>query len=178
MQGPVAAPQKKSGLTKMLIGCGALFALSLPVCGILAAIAVPAFQRSINKSKEAEAIIQMNMLVTNAEIDWLTDCAFAPALAQTGDPKMTCGETHVPTINDPEALGTMGSLDGAMYFIYSTEVTPQGGDEVMYTIRAQHDFDCGSPEVHTTEIVITGTKDADGTCTTSTAPAFTLNEFE
>lgn len=171
-------PEKKSNMTKILIGCGVLGLVSLPVCGILAAIAIPAFLRSVKKSKEAEALAVTRQFADFAKTEWEMNCAFPPPLEATNDPVMSCGGAkNLPSVSDPAAHGAI-SLSDPMYFIYSTELTSTGADEAIFTIEARHDFNCDSPQMHTVQINVTGSKAADGTCTALIAPSRTLNEFE
>lgn len=176
MPQPVQPQQKKSKLP-WLIGCGVLLLLAVPVCGIFSAIAIPAFLRSVKKSKEAEANVMTTKMATGAQMYWEMNCAFPAALPPTSDLAASCGGAKaVPSVQDtsvPDALGV--SFIDPMYFVYSTEIE-EFGDTANYVIRAQADFQCGGP-AHTIEVRITGMKDGD-TCTAEIQPAVSMHEFE
>lgn len=175
---PQSAPSEpKKSKAPWLIGCGALLLFSMVMCGVLAAIAVPAFQRSVNRSKESEAQMMLMKLATGAQAQWEMSCSFPGELPRTGDLTTWCGGVKgMPVIQDTSVTDALGvSFAEPMYFIYSTEVE-DSGDSANYVIRAEADFECGGP-AHTIELRVIGTKEGD-TCTSDISPSTTLHEFE
>lgn len=171
--------QKKSALPKILIGCGVLFLVALPLCGILSAITIPAFLRSVNKSKESEAQGMIVRMTQNARASWMSEaCAFPESLPPTGTiAQASGGQKYLPTI--PESLRSdMGVSPGdQLYFVYSTQIKSEGA-QTLYTVTAQADFDGDGQVFHTMTSTVTGEKDESGGCDATISPLATTNLFQ
>ena len=158
---------EKKGNNKALIIALVLVFGGFAVCGcggILAAIAIPAFQKFQNASKSAEARVTTRALASNAEIAFSEGCAFPSPFASTFDPTQCCGgEMCVATGEGPDWASNV-SLNETFY-AYSAQPGP--GDT--FVITATKDFNCsGAP--HTISITVRGSKEGES-CHATSDPA-------
>ncbi len=172
-------PKKRKTWVTVLIVLGAIVALSIPVCGVLGAIAVPAFLRSVKKSKTSESAMTLVRLQSAAEYSWQDTCEFPPAFAPTAQVGSFCGgaKTGVNFSAKDAFAKYSATLPDPSYFAYSGTLEEDAEGNKVYRIRAQADFNCGG-EVHTTEVVVVGKKDESGSCTAESQPSVTMYEFE
>ena len=171
-------PQKTSRSRVVLILVVAVFAM-VPCCGVFAAIAIPAFLRSVKRSKSAEAQQVVTRLAYDIKAhtersgsDQADRCAFPPALPPTSSPVPCAGKTSAV---DPAAAQVwkdagIAPPKGPQYFSYSTRILEEGKG---YEIIAKADFDCEG-EQHT----LTQTLTLEENCQVATNPAITLHELE
>lgn len=142
--------------------------VALATVGILAAVAIPAYIRYIQKSKATEAEFMVERIADRIQSYHLDNCAFPPVLEPTSE--LPTGEKVVP--NSPPGAGwdAIGfSIEDPSYFRYRTE---QVGTNV--TVIADADFRYGGP-VHTVELTLSRPGE---TCLLDKSPAVTLNELE
>ena len=176
---PLAPPEPKKSTRSRVFLIVILFLLgSLPCCGILGAIAIPAFLRSVKTSKAAESTMVITRLAHSIKFKTESDasnqpgtCVFPPSLPPTSVIPCEGSKSAV----DPVAAQTWKDAgvtppEEQNYFSYSTRVGEQGDT---YEIVATADFDCGG-EQHT----LTQTLTMEEGCKVVINPAVTLNEFE
>jgi len=165
------AKGKKSGAAILLVvlGCGGVTVIA--ILGILAAIAVPAFLRSIKKAKSSEAELMVMSISTELSLKYSGECKFPEPLPASA-PLPVGGEKVLPA--SPEIARQWIEfgvpIDKPHYFTYSMERE----DANTYIVRARADFTAGGP-VHMLERRVVGDPDA---CMAETGPATTMNEFD
>lgn len=163
----------------VLLIVGVLFFGGLCTCGILSAVAIPAFVKYTKKSKIAEAQSIMRRASMGIKLKMEETCTLHLPLAPTS-PTPQGGQKLKPvsTATAWEKYGV--DPNHAYYFSYSG--TPEGDDT--YIIVAQANFDTASSSSHTIQQSITLKKNKTGkgkpgnACTVSIQPSFTLYEFE
>ena len=153
-----------------LLGCGVLMFLAIPVIGILAAIAIPAFLRFTKQSKSAEAQMITRQLGTVVQSEYMVDCKFPPALAPSYDPATACnGEKAMNDVSSWPPAFQNAMNGGPTYFSYRGQQV----DEDTYQIVGQTDFICGD-EMHTVVVDV----QVSGDCEVDVSKPRTENEFE
>lgn len=140
--------------------------------GVGAAIAIPAFLRSIKKSKAAEAELTVAKIANAVAAATMSSkgCAF-PATPKATGQVPTGGAKLIAADVDP-AWQTLGvSFDEPRYFAYDARV-----EDGRFVVRAQADFKAGGP-MHTLEASVF-IEPTDGSCVANVAPSITTHEFE
>lgn len=144
--------------------------------GVLAAIAIPAFLRSVKKSKTAEADGMMRKLTDGARVLYTNDCTRPPVLASTSEVPRDGGK-EIPIQGDDAARDALGvAFVDPLYFSYDAYY--DADDPNRYVVRARADFKTGGPMHTVTQYIDLIPADADGACEAYVGPPFTMNEFE
>lgn len=114
---------KRNPLVVLLIVIGALVVV-FAVCGVLAAIAIPAFINYVKRSKAAEAQLQLRMLSQAAQDACHRTGAFPPA----GPQPLTVGpEKHVGDFANDPGFAAIGFLPAEpLYYRYQVTPTADG----------------------------------------------------
>lgn len=137
---------------------GASMAVMVPLVGVLAAVAIPAFVKYISRSKTAEAVANVKRMGDGATAYFersspsgaLAERHFPPTVTLTpGSPSLAMcpggdSANYVPT-QDTWAHPTWAALGFAVEdpFLYSYEFISEGkGAEARFTARATGDLDC------------------------------------
>lgn len=165
--------------------------MNVMVLGTLTAIAVPAFIKYIKRSKASEATANLEQLRAEAVQYYAASgddgtCEF-PASAGPAPAEKSCcafnngqGGGKCPATaewwDQPGWKALDFRLDDDHYFAYET-VNKSTDEEDVFVIRASTDFVCGGPK-HIVEIVIKGSKNANGNCQAKASHPITYNEFE
>ncbi len=160
--------KKRSGMFWVMIGCGGLLVFGVPVIGILAAIAIPAFLRYIKQSKVAEST-SITRMISNAAISHYAEhCVFPPSAAPSGD--VPQGGAKVVTNFSGKGWDELRLVDSEpKYFAYHTE-----NEANVYRIFAVTDFTAGDAQ-HTLQVDLSGDP---ATCEAVVSGDFVTNEFE
>jgi competence protein ComGC len=110
-----AQPKKKSGCMIALIVCAVLLAVSIPIVGLLAAIAVPNFIKARQSSQRAACVANLRM-IDGAKMTWALENKktardvpadselFGPTLYVKEKPTCPAGGTY--TLNTVESKPT------------------------------------------------------------------------
>jgi type II secretory pathway pseudopilin PulG len=114
---------KRSPLLAVAIAIGALVVVFL-VCGVLAAIAIPAFINYVKRSKAAEAPLQLQMLSRSAQDACRRTGAFPPA----GPQPITVGpEKRIGAFGSDPGFVELGfSPTEPLYYRYQVTPTADG----------------------------------------------------
>ncbi len=139
--------------------------------GVGAAIAIPAFLRSIKKSKAAEAEITVAQITSQVAAATMSSkgCTFPATPKATGEVP-TGGSKLLPTNVDPGWKTLGASFDEPRYFAYDARV-----EDGQFVVRAQADFKAGGP-MHTVEAFVS--IDSTDGCMANVSPSVTTYEFE
>jgi len=113
------------------------------VLGILAAVAIPAFVDYTHKSRKSEAAVQLNKLMKNLKVAYITNAQFpkgrsgpTPAQSCCGQPSNKCAVTQ-DWMNDPVWSALDFQIDEPNLFQYSYE-----SDGKTVHVTAVGDLDC------------------------------------
>ncbi len=144
--------------------------------GVLAAIAIPAFLRSVKSSKTDEADGTMRQLIDGARSIYTKDCTRPPVLASTSEvPKD--GAKVMPSAGDDAARSALGvAFVDPQYFSYDAYY--DADDPNRYVVRARADFTAGGPMHVVEQYIDLVPADANGNCEAYAGPPFISNEFE
>ncbi len=162
------AAKKRSGMFWVMIGCGGLLVFGVPIIGILAAIAIPAFLRYIKESKEVEST-GITRMISNAAISHYSEyCVFPPSAAPSGE--IPAGGAKTMTNFSGKGWDELRLVDSEpKYFAYHTE-----NEANVFHIFATADFTQGG-EQHTLQVDLVGDPK---TCEATVNGDFVINEFE
>jgi type IV pilus assembly protein PilA len=126
-----------------MIGGDSAGAMFVPMVGVLAAVAIPAFMKYIKKSKSSEASMMLHKLDMGARELLASGQPLPPSVGPTPDP-MECfnggSEKHAPNAShweNPTWTALQFSMDDPHY--YSYEFVNKGDQ---YELRAYGDLDC------------------------------------
>ncbi len=147
--------EKKSGKGIWIaLGCAAIGLVAIPIIGILAAIAIPAFIRYTKQSKATEGMFMARKIADNVLMHYSEKCEFPADLPLSANVEACCGgEACVQSVTTWPA-GFQDNVSGAKYFAYSGKSI--GGDA--YEVTAVSDLVCGGPQ-HTVKVIIQGSED-------------------
>lgn len=165
-------PKQKS--PKIWIIAIVMLGLSIPCCGIFAAISIPAFIQYINRSKAVEAEVEVSFIAMELERSFAEGCELPPSLPATGSVANCCGGGQCAV--DPAAKEVWEAAgvrigEGPYYFVYETEYRADS----TYAVRAVADFGCDGEPNHTYEVVL---EPNYGECALDILPGRTYNEFQ
>jgi Tfp pilus assembly protein PilE len=162
------------------IGCGVVGILSLCVC---AGIGYPAYQDYIAKSKQSEAISNLESLFTGAasyyamermadDGSMVTGCTVGPATT----PNVPSADKQVVIISDPAFMDLGFAVADPIYYQYEIAAPPSTcgnppNSPALYTFRAHGDLD-GNGVTETLEL----TAGSNPVGELFRGPAFTLIE--
>lgn len=166
-------PKQTSKAVPILIGCGAVLLFFIVVGGVLAAIAIPAFLRSVKKSKAVESTVVMRQIADYATSEYATTCAFPPSARRTLDPIPEGGAKGLPSNLDESWSSYPIAMVDPTYFSYSTR-----NEGETFVIIAEANFKPGEPH-HTVELHVIKEESADAEgCRARVLIPMTRNEFE
>jgi type II secretory pathway pseudopilin PulG len=160
--------KKRSGMFWVMVGCGGLLVLGVPILGILAAIAIPAFLRYTKQSKVVEST-GITRMISNAAINHYSErCVFPPSAAPSG--AIPTGGTKTTSNFSGKGWDELRLVDSEpKYFAYYTE-----NEANVFRIFAVADFSEGG-EQHTLQVDLIGDPK---TCEATVKGDFVINEFE
>jgi type II secretory pathway pseudopilin PulG len=143
--------------------------------GCLAAIAIPAFLKYIERSKASEAPTVASGIAQQVQAQYEQGCEWPQAVPQHADLSSCCGGAKcmpVPSKAEQwEAAGVRPPTDPT-YFVYAGRRV----DASTYAVDAYADFTCGGQK-HTVTVEISAQKTTSG-CSTTVGEPITVNEFE
>jgi hypothetical protein len=125
------------------VGIGLCGCLSVPVIGILAAIAIPSFLGYVNRSKTAEAETNLTILSQQLEVYRIEFGTFPVRSMARTPPGPVCEKQMWPYDADPQWLEVGFEPYDPLYFSYEYIGDPSGET---YTLRAYADLDCDGLE--------------------------------
>ena len=160
--------KKRSGMFWVMVGCGGLLVFGVPVLGILAAIAIPAFLRYMKQSKVVEST-SITRMISNAAITHYSErCVFPPSAAPSGEIPSD-GEKTITNFSGRgwDEIRLVNS--DPKYFAYHTE-----NEANVFRIFAVADFRKGGAQ-HTLQVDLIGDPK---TCEATIKGDFVINEFE
>ena len=162
------AEKKRSGMFWVAIGCGGLLVFGVPILGILAAIAIPAFLRYIKKSKVVESTAVTRMISNAAVTHYSEYCVFPRSASPSAE--VPQGGTKVLTHFSGPGWDDLRLVDSEpKYFAYHTE-----NEANAFRIFAVADFTAGDKQ-HTLEVVVLGDPK---TCEAAVESTNVTNELE
>ena len=164
-----AKPIRKDNRVIMSTNVGGLGGASLPMLGIVTAVAVPSFIKYMRRIKTAEANVQLDMLVKSAGVYFSTPqvepttgvkrgCEFPKSQPLTPAPvngKHPCCspsahdadgdercDGNADLWNTPTWSALNMKLSSPHYFMYEFESNEKTGQNAQFTARAYADLDC------------------------------------
>jgi hypothetical protein len=141
----------------------------VPIIGILAAIAIPAFLRYIKQAKVVESTSITRMISNAAVRHYAEHCVFPPSAAPSGE--VPQGGAKVETDFSGRGWDELRLVDSEpKYFAYHTE-----NEANEYRIFAVADFTTAGDLQHTLQVNLTGDPK---TCEAVVSDDFMINEFE
>lgn len=164
--------QKKFNWTALIITLGVAALCGMVIVGALAAIAIPAFSRSIEKSKTAESTVVMGQIADHALSKYATTCVFPPSAQRTLDPIPEGGAKDSPRKLDESWSSYPIAMLDPTYFSYSTI-----NEGETFTIIAEANFKPGEPH-HTVRMTVSKDDSVTDGCNALIGPAATLYELE
>jgi type II secretory pathway pseudopilin PulG len=158
--------KKSNKAVWLLVGCGGGLLVLIFGGGILAAIAIPAFMKFQNKSKQAMAKITVTRMAQDAAMAYMDGCAFPPS-APRSSALPVGGEKVAPTYSGPGWEAFQGMDPTPQFFAYSA--LAEGN---RFTVIAEADFVEGGPQYKAT-VTLTGDKEA---CSADVGDLIIINE--
>jgi hypothetical protein len=151
-----------------------LLALSIPVCGILAAVSIPAFVKYLNEAKVAEGPIVVQSIADQISLGFAATCEMPPSLPPLASVSKCCGGEQC--FLDPDAVRVweeagMYIPPSPTYLVYETEFRANGA----YLVRGVADFGCDGEPNHTHEMIMIPDF---VNCTMTTQPGITRHRFQ